>query len=746
MQGGQLVDMSQVKEGDLSTNAYRASYDFNRQLQNFIRNIPKPVLEGSSPQARNKYREDMVKYNNYVKSREREFMDIYKDEILGNVEQRFLEAGYTKDKNGMWTKPASIKDLPWLAKATSWIPGAHDFINNAITKGETFYNDPNLENALELGNTAVNAWNVGKATAEKLLNPKKLVKDLAIRQGRKMLGVGLNPHHHYDSWKRRKLNGGGFNEIIQSFDQKFNMIGSKQKDYEMIKELRNTLQEKGNDEKWKERYKDFEDIEITNNITNDELKKLKSKKIYPLNLADSADFKKIKSLKELNEKKKREKEERLIKRKNSLINKFKSEFNKIKEEDENYNLYEAIIEKINKSTKSNHEDYRIIDKKDTTTVNDKKKYLFIRLDTNQFKNYEKLLNLMKERNKVKSDNVQPEQPVQSEQNDVSTMSDKEKRILRQAKRKEFNELNTLIKQKTDEYLAFKTAGKREELNELINQSNILYDELESLGQKLGRKLVPIGETKAKSNLEVVQQQLTAKKERSEFLKKIKPKLKEKLKTEAVSGDDFEYYNITYGILETKFGFKNPENTKDYFKKNDYLNAKFCPYDYVDIVNNKISAIGEAKNYATSPYSIIKTGNNEVSKSEQDGPLQTINGIRIELTKLQGYFENGYEIKFSNNKEKIKQLTAFNKDNGMLKTFDVDISDYILLVKMYEGSKGYETQVIYSCNLLTDLPKDFFTVFNGKATVDDKYSRETSRSRLDKTYCWIPFECFKKVNI
>jgi hypothetical protein len=221
MTGGQLVDISNVRENDLSTNAYRPTKNFNEQLQAFIRDIPVPQLQGSTREARNKYREDMVLYNNYVKNKEREFMQIYKDEILGNVERRFIEAGYTKDKNGIWRKPLTVQDLPWLDTLTDFIPNSKEFLNNAMQTGERFYENPNLENAIELGNTAVNAWNVGKATAEKLVNPKKLIKDYAIQKGKEMLGLGFRNKDfnkldsHYNGHRKNK------NKIIGMGDIKF---------------------------------------------------------------------------------------------------------------------------------------------------------------------------------------------------------------------------------------------------------------------------------------------------------------------------------------------------------------------------------------------------------------------------------------------------------------------------------------------------------------------------------------------
>jgi hypothetical protein len=191
MKGGQLVDTSDVKEGDVTTNAYKASSDFNEQLQKHLKSDYIPQLRSGSKADRDRYREEMVEYNKKQKEKQNEFMANYKSDILKANEQKFLEAGYYKDKNGMWRKPASLADVPWLNDVAGAI-GVKGFLNNAITKGETFYNKPNLENTIALGKTAVDAFNTGKTLAEKVVDPKKLIKDIAIDQAKKALGMGIN--------------------------------------------------------------------------------------------------------------------------------------------------------------------------------------------------------------------------------------------------------------------------------------------------------------------------------------------------------------------------------------------------------------------------------------------------------------------------------------------------------------------------------------------------------------------------
>jgi hypothetical protein len=156
----------------------------------------------------------MAIYNKKVKDKEKGFKQQYKSEIMGNLDDQFLQAGYTKDKNGRWTKPASISDVPFLDKAIGWIPGATDFANRAISAGEKVYNKPNLENIMNAGQTladsAMSGYNMGKQLAD----PKKLIKDIAIQQGKKALGMGLPKDYnkidnHYNSWKMKGRGAGG---------------------------------------------------------------------------------------------------------------------------------------------------------------------------------------------------------------------------------------------------------------------------------------------------------------------------------------------------------------------------------------------------------------------------------------------------------------------------------------------------------------------------------------------------------
>lgn len=204
IKGGALVDTSNVAFGDTSTKNFKASSDFNEQLQKYLNDEPVPQLRSGSKADRDKYREEMVLYNKRKSEKQKEFMGKYKDDIDKANDEKFLEAGYYKDKNGRWQKPASLEDVPWLNDVAGAI-GARNFFNKAIRTGETFYNKPNLENTIALGKTAIDYFNTGKNLAEKVADPKKLVKDIAIEQGKKLLGAGLNVEGKLKLYKNGSL-------------------------------------------------------------------------------------------------------------------------------------------------------------------------------------------------------------------------------------------------------------------------------------------------------------------------------------------------------------------------------------------------------------------------------------------------------------------------------------------------------------------------------------------------------------
>ena len=217
LRGGSLIDDSAINYGkDVTTDKLKASSDFANQYKSAISDVgmEMPTLKSGSKKDRDTYREQMAIYNKKVKELEKGFMNKYKDEITQNVDSQFAAAGYVKDKNGRWIKPASISDVPWLDKATKWIPGATDFMNRAISSGEQLYNKPNLGNIINAGTTLVDSATAGYNAAKQLADPKKLIKDIAIQQGKKALGMGLPKDYnkidnHYNGHKKRKLQGNG---------------------------------------------------------------------------------------------------------------------------------------------------------------------------------------------------------------------------------------------------------------------------------------------------------------------------------------------------------------------------------------------------------------------------------------------------------------------------------------------------------------------------------------------------------
>ena len=208
MRGGSLIDDSNINYGmDTSTNKLKASSDFANQYKTALENVDMemPTLKSGSKKDRDLYREQMAIYNKKVKEQEKGFKQQYKDEINENLENQFTSAGYTKDKSGKWRKPASLSDVPWMEKAIGWIPNATEFANNAISAGEKVYNKPNLENIMNAGQTLTDSATTGYNLGKQLTDPKKIIKDIAIQQGKKALGMGIKIDKHYNGWKYKKL-------------------------------------------------------------------------------------------------------------------------------------------------------------------------------------------------------------------------------------------------------------------------------------------------------------------------------------------------------------------------------------------------------------------------------------------------------------------------------------------------------------------------------------------------------------
>jgi hypothetical protein len=73
---------------------------------------------------------------------------------------------------------------------------------------------------MNAGQTLVDSGMAGYNMGKQLADPKKLIKDIAIQQGKKALGMGLPKDYnkidnHYNGYKKRKSNNKEF-----FFDQK----------------------------------------------------------------------------------------------------------------------------------------------------------------------------------------------------------------------------------------------------------------------------------------------------------------------------------------------------------------------------------------------------------------------------------------------------------------------------------------------------------------------------------------------
>ena len=97
------------------------------------------------------------------------------------MESDLIAQGYTKDSKGVWRKPASIKDVPWLDSVMGAI-GARDFANRAISAGQNLYNKPSLSTAIEAGKVMVDSAKSGMNLAEnannKLTKASNIVKSI----------------------------------------------------------------------------------------------------------------------------------------------------------------------------------------------------------------------------------------------------------------------------------------------------------------------------------------------------------------------------------------------------------------------------------------------------------------------------------------------------------------------------------------------------------------------------------------
>jgi hypothetical protein len=136
-----------------------------------------PTLKSSSKKDRDIYRKEMNEYNARQKEKEKEFNDEYKKQILNKTEEQMLKNGYFKDKNGKWTKPTTIDDVPLLAKAFDSI-GLKKWANDTISVGENLYNKPSVNNLVKAVTVMKDSANMVPNAVEKNLKKVEQVKDV----------------------------------------------------------------------------------------------------------------------------------------------------------------------------------------------------------------------------------------------------------------------------------------------------------------------------------------------------------------------------------------------------------------------------------------------------------------------------------------------------------------------------------------------------------------------------------------
>lgn len=154
--------------GDLlDESGDHANANFNTELQNALhKDREPPTLKSGSKKDREAYRVAMNAYNAQTKDLENMFKEEYKGQINKKIDEKLIAEGYTKDKNGVWRKPASLDDVPLFAETIGKIPGMKAFANRAITAGERLYEKPSLSTALDAGKVLVDSFKQGANVAK----------------------------------------------------------------------------------------------------------------------------------------------------------------------------------------------------------------------------------------------------------------------------------------------------------------------------------------------------------------------------------------------------------------------------------------------------------------------------------------------------------------------------------------------------------------------------------------------------
>ncbi len=740
LRGGSLIDDSGVNYGkDTSTKNLKASSDFAEQHKAALSDVDMqmPTLKSGSKKDRDLYRNQMAIYNKKVKDKEQGFHKQYKSEIMGNLDEQFLQAGYTKDKSGKWRKPASLASVPWMEKAIGWIPGATDFANRAISAGEKVYNKPNLENIMNAGQTladsAMSGYNMGKQLAD----PKKLIKDIAIQQGKKALGMGLprnysNVDNHYNSHKR-KIKGRG---LIKEEKP----LGGKDDDVEDVFEIYYTAEPDD----------------------PDELEKIYDTFIEP-KINEMVPFKKPQE----------------------------QEF--IKDIFKQYFTSEGITtEDITKFTKDpkkyledNEDDFKektdIIDTNFIKVVNK-----INRLKVKEVKPVKPVVKPADEANEADEEAAKAAKAAAEEAAKAKDAEAEEVPQLSEAQEAEiqfyirsYNNNKRTIKGLEVDKAKEKNKTKKNkiqiEINRL-NEQNINYEQnIKNIVS--GEDLKKIPNTKTPQEI------------KEQLLKKAKQIIIGRdLQDKAIKdGDTFESKLIKV-LPVINNSLKKVENTKEIFKytrsNDEEILATGAPFDFADIHDNKLKVIGEIKYGVTPEWEVyydsqIQINNKITFKGEilAGSTIKSpVSGLKLQTTKFEGYdtyvndagetINDHWKIlsDVRDGNVIIKTISFNNPNYGMSQIKDnLEISQYLLYAEMYDNEDS-KNKSLYVCNLLKT---GMFNILpGGKMKVKDEYKYKLPKpqednyddiddylnavdeyeiSKTNNYICYVPFNKFQKVN-
>jgi len=770
LRGGSLIDDSGVNYGkDTSTKNLKASSDFADQHKTALSDVDMeiPTLKSGSKKDRDLYRNQMAIYNKKVKDKEKGFKQQYKSEIMGNLDNQFLQAGYTKDKNGKWTKPASISDVPFLDKAIGWIPGATDFANRAISAGEKVYNKPNLENIMNAGQTladsAMSGYNMGKQLAD----PKKLIKDIAIQQGKKALGMGFprnysNVDNHYNGHKKRKLQGRGAGGAPKKIN-KITIIEKKEEKKEDDEE-----EEEDNDESYSLKgYWETDEKFIIKDADKvsyeDKIKILEKEKDALEKSKELDDALKLTII-----------DDELIKEKENLINtelgtnllemiKFPSEKSNNFVKEIFYKYFTSLDVKTDEIKKF------LKDPKNYLEENSKKISKLTDInDTN-------LKNIIKKIKPLKDEKTAVTQPVIT-QSVVITQSETINKIA--FFKRSNNQIDRNIKDLENEKNSEKNKIKREKLEtkiKLLNEEKKVNQEKILILEK-GDILVEKATEK------------TAEERKDQLLKEAKQIIIGRdLKNENIrDGDTFESKLIKV-LPAINNSLKKVENTKEIFKYKKHTGEEIlatgAPFDFADIHDNKLKVIGEIKYGVTPEWEVYYDSQIQINnKIDNRGGIlagteikSPVSGLKLQTSKFEGYdtYKNdaGETINdhwkilgdLREGNAIIKTISFNNPNYGMSQIKDnLEISQYLLYAEMYDNEDS-KNKSLYVCNLLKTNMFDIMP--GGKMKVKDEYKYKLPKPQEDDydndddyliaqaTYlrskdpklCYVPFKKFTKVN-